>query len=340
MQRRPLRLYGGERLEFQSVYVHPGFDRETLDNDIAVWKLATSSPGSVLKLATAQATGKLERNESNAQVWGYGATVPEDTTSGFLMQVRVPVADPDECRSAYTEEAIVTPNMICAGRPGKGSCQADDGGPLTSGGGTNTRLVGVTSWGNDCGISGLPGVYTRVANYAAWINECKAGTCDSFEPIIVGCTHGFTDCDGDPSNGCEANTLGVSHCGGCGLACVAGEACVYDYDEGESSARCAPAQPIKPFLVCVNDTGTRASFGYRNENEGTVFVRRGRDNVLWPGADTTLFGFPGVEEFLPGKHYRIGVPMGEDGARWRLVDPVGKTRNVFGFHDSKVCLGR
>ena len=39
-------------------------------------------------------------------------------------------------------------------------------------------------------------------------------------------TGGFTDCDGDPQNGCETNISTDSrNCGGCGLACPPGEHC-------------------------------------------------------------------------------------------------------------------
>lgn len=175
------------------------------------------------------------------------------------------------------------------------------------------------------------------------MDECKAGTCESVETLLGGCLHGFTDCDADPTNGCEANTLGASHRGACGQACAAGEACVYDLDEGEPSARCAPAEPLKPQVVCVNEApdGSRtANFGFRNQNEDTVFVRRGGANRFFdvPGADTTLFGFPGVEEFPPGRWSGIIVPLGDEPGRWRLVGPDGKPRSALADHDSARCL--
>ncbi|MCS6856180.1 MAG: hypothetical protein NZM37_00570 [Sandaracinaceae bacterium] len=38
---------------------------------------------------------------------------------------------------------------------------------------------------------------------------------------------GFADCDGNPSNGCEANTnTNVRHCGACGVQCGPGEVCM------------------------------------------------------------------------------------------------------------------
>ena len=32
-------------------------------------------------------------------------------------------------------------------------------------------VAGVTSWGELCGITNKPGVYTKVAAYIQWINE-------------------------------------------------------------------------------------------------------------------------------------------------------------------------
>ncbi len=56
------------------------------------------------------------------------------------------------------------------------------------------------------------------ANAAA---SCAMGACG------VVCSPGFGDCDGDASNGCEADTRSaLAHCGRCGNACAAGGACV------------------------------------------------------------------------------------------------------------------
>ncbi len=47
------------------------------------------------------------------------------------------------------------------------------------------------------------------------MSRCLAGRCE------VTCDPGFSDCDMDPSNGCEADTrASVLHCGGCGMACA------------------------------------------------------------------------------------------------------------------------
>lgn len=49
--------------------------------------------------------------------------------------------------------------------------QGDSGGPLACSRGDVSFLYGIISWGEGCGRSGKPGVYTRVSNYLDWIHS-------------------------------------------------------------------------------------------------------------------------------------------------------------------------
>lgn len=48
------------------------------------------------------------------------------------------------------------------------TCQGDSGGPLVD---DETKLVGVTSWGEGCGLPQYPGVYARVSHASDWIDD-------------------------------------------------------------------------------------------------------------------------------------------------------------------------
>lgn len=39
------------------------------------------------------------------------------------------------------------------------------------------ELVGVVSWGRDCGRKNFPGIYTKVVNYLPWIHEHLQDEC-------------------------------------------------------------------------------------------------------------------------------------------------------------------
>lgn len=64
--------------------------------------------------------------------------------------------------------------QICAGLElgGKDSCQGDSGGPVVAEGEeAEPRQVGIVSWGDVCAKEKAYGVYTRVSNFADWIQK-------------------------------------------------------------------------------------------------------------------------------------------------------------------------
>jgi hypothetical protein len=79
---------------------------------------------------------------------------------------------------------------------------------------------------NDCGACG--NVCPTPENATA---ACTGGVCGFV------CASGFGDCDGNPSNGCEAALDTVENCGGCGNQCpTVGGVC---HDIGHGGFRCA-----------------------------------------------------------------------------------------------------
>uniref|UniRef100_A0A3P8V6C8 Granzyme K-like n=1 Tax=Cynoglossus semilaevis TaxID=244447 RepID=A0A3P8V6C8_CYNSE len=107
-------------------------------------------------------------------VAGWGETKPNlKKMSEVLMAVNVTVINRMKCNSPsyYDFNPIINKDMICAGSNGKDkadSCRGDSGGPLLCDG----QLVGVTSFGRNCGIIKKPGVYTFLsAKYIFWIKK-------------------------------------------------------------------------------------------------------------------------------------------------------------------------
>jgi hypothetical protein len=121
-----------------------------------------------------------------------------------------------------------------------GNC---DGNPTN---GCETPLNTLT----DCGACGT------ICDLPATNENCAGGTC-----VPGTCPAGFADCDGNPTNGCEAQLDTVLNCGACGHQCElfkANEACVSGacaiagccgYDSTPGSP-CAGNLPADTFTDC------------------------------------------------------------------------------------------
>nr|XP_009486891.1 PREDICTED: transmembrane protease serine 11E [Pelecanus crispus] len=107
-------------------------------------------------------------------VTGWGALQNDGYSVNELRQAEVKIISTTTCNRRQGYGGAVTPGMLCAGHlEGQvDACQGDSGGPLVH---ANSRgiwyLVGIVSWGDECGKPNKPGVYTRVTYYRNWINS-------------------------------------------------------------------------------------------------------------------------------------------------------------------------
>lgn len=187
-----------KRVESQNVLPHPGYDPQTMQNDIALIKLKTAvsfGNGVVsIDLASPELFRTLEGKETTVTGWGYlydieafqkkfpGTEVDWNSlTPSDLQEVEVPVQNFDKCRASYTSQGAsdIPEGQMCAGlnRGGKDSCQGDSGGPLVAADPSNKKgfvQVGVVSWGRGCAQPKLFGIYTRTDFYADWIKKTIA----------------------------------------------------------------------------------------------------------------------------------------------------------------------
>jgi hypothetical protein len=69
--------------------------------------------------------------------------------------------------------------------------------------------------------------YQRPLQVACGIGQALRGFAQDGTPVcgMADCATGRADCDGDPSNGCEADLLAPATCGSCGNACAGGQKC-------------------------------------------------------------------------------------------------------------------
>ncbi|KAF1925973.1 trypsin-like protease [Didymella exigua CBS 183.55] len=164
------RSSGGTVVRVSSLTVHPSFSSSTLNNDVAIWKLATSIPtSSTIGYASLAASGSDPTSGSTATVAGWGTlTSGGSSLPTTLRKVDVPVVSRATCRNNYSVSEI-TDNMFCAGvtAGGKDSCQGDSGGPIVN---SSKTLIGLVSWGEGCAAAGKPGVYARVGTLRSFID--------------------------------------------------------------------------------------------------------------------------------------------------------------------------
>uniref|UniRef100_A0AAY5KXM7 trypsin n=1 Tax=Esox lucius TaxID=8010 RepID=A0AAY5KXM7_ESOLU len=105
------------------------------------------------------------------QISGWGHKYEKQNQYNNLQEAGVRIVPFKTCTKPEVYGNHVTPNMVCAGiNRCVDACQGDSGGPLACAKDDVSFLYGVISWGEGCGNTGKPGVYTKVVNYVNWIN--------------------------------------------------------------------------------------------------------------------------------------------------------------------------
>ena len=202
-------LTEGKRYKVAEVVRHDGYDESTLDNDIALIKLAEAATAPTVKLVATAG-----EDNGKVRVIGWGRMENGDFPVN-LMEAELDLQPNAACnegiraiyardlemilrnfapRMMYSETGIsaatksivdtmsdrLTANMICAGTTSgvRDACNGDSGGPLFVENAGGVEQIGVVSWGEGpmdaaaaCGHENAYGVYTRVANYKDWIAE-------------------------------------------------------------------------------------------------------------------------------------------------------------------------
>lgn len=172
----------GRRVAVLGRVIHPRYSDLTMQNDIALLRLArpvlspkTALGSEELPVGTPVRTagwGSRVQTDWNDQLpaqfqgidWGW--VMPMDAPRS-LVETEVSIVEQSDCLSHDG-----TSDSICAGLPegGRDSCQGDSGGPLVKDG----VIYGVVSRGIGCGKAGYPGVYTSVKHHLKWIKSVMA----------------------------------------------------------------------------------------------------------------------------------------------------------------------
>lgn len=151
---------------------HPEYKHSTFQNDIALlfWDTPLSYYSTVQPVFLPHPKyvipyGKLALTSG----WGIMIENGKKVLAERIQDLAIPLVNNTVCNRAH--HGRVTPGMICAGYPegGRSPCTGDTGGPLVDRIRSKSILLGVVSWGGDCGSSKAPSVFTNVQHYLGWI---------------------------------------------------------------------------------------------------------------------------------------------------------------------------
>nr|XP_006825499.1 PREDICTED: plasminogen-like [Saccoglossus kowalevskii] len=172
-----------------SVVQHEFYDSTTLENDIAMLKLAEPATSTdYVNIACLPDSTTYYNPGTEGVVVGWGEDNGTSVDNTVLNQVVVPVIDVDICNNTQTMNGTIEDGMFCAGyaEGGKDSCQGDSGGPYQVLRGDGAwELYGVVSWGFGCAEPNSPGVYTHVPTYIDWIYENIAASSNVNVPSLL-----------------------------------------------------------------------------------------------------------------------------------------------------------
>lgn len=163
-----------DEIRVSEVYIHPYYDPETVDNDVALLKLSSPARfGAYISAACLPRNGAPLPVDRKCVILGWGKERHTAAMgSEVLQEAQVPIVERDECLGVY-DDYFISHNMFCAGykRGRIDSCAGDSGGPLLCEVNQRWHVYGITSFGEGCGRKDKYGIYSRVPNYAHWIER-------------------------------------------------------------------------------------------------------------------------------------------------------------------------
>lgn len=158
-------------ISVKNIYPHMKYNRETMENDIAI--LLLDEPVKLSAKVNTACMPQADDEATNCYVTGWGRILEGGPQSVVLQQASMPLIDKSTCNQAMNGKIL--PGMLCSGHKDKkiDACQGDSGGPLVCVRKKDGRFVlkGVTSWGFGCARKGLYGVYTDVEKFKDWIKN-------------------------------------------------------------------------------------------------------------------------------------------------------------------------
>ncbi|XP_028639726.1 mannan-binding lectin serine protease 1 isoform X3 [Grammomys surdaster] len=163
-----------QHLRVKRIMLHPLYNPSTFENDLGLVELSESPRlNDFVMPVCLPEQPSTEGTMVIVSGWGkqFLQRFPEN-----LMEIEIPIVNYDTCQEAYVPlRKKVTKDMVCAGEKegGKDACAGDSGGPMVTKDAERDQwyLVGVVSWGEDCGKKDRYGVYSYIYPNKDWIQR-------------------------------------------------------------------------------------------------------------------------------------------------------------------------
>ncbi|XP_068626111.1 trypsin-1-like [Battus philenor] len=174
-----------KRYKISRIIKHPQYKSPFKYNDIALLETDREIALDHQTVPACLYTGH-PVNDTSALVTGWGTKVfRTDKVSNVLQKVTLQKFSDEECSVFYgpgtpgtrlMKKGYNSTTQICFGdwHKAKDSCNGDSGGPVQV---KHPNIycmysvLGITSWGRECGHPGQPAIYTRILAYVPWIES-------------------------------------------------------------------------------------------------------------------------------------------------------------------------
>ncbi|XP_064141821.1 transmembrane protease serine 11A [Loxodonta africana] len=155
------------------IIVHERYHSPAKEYDIAVVEFSprVTLTDDVRPICLPEASASFQPN-STVYVTGFGELFYGGGPQNDLREAKLKIISDAVCKQPHVYGSDIKFGMFCAGylEGIYDACRGDSGGPLVAKDLKDTwYLIGIVSWGDNCGQKNKPGVYTKVTYYREWI---------------------------------------------------------------------------------------------------------------------------------------------------------------------------
>lgn len=164
-------------LNVEAIIAHPDYNPRSGHNDIALIRLAANVNLTDSIQPVCLPLPETRVNLTGGEILTVAGWDPPQDNAKVKSHVRATIVENTDCAKEFQDrrKPIITSQICALGEVSKDSCGGDSANPLmrkvSKDHSANWYLEGMSSLGSRCSSENMPVVYTRVADYVAWIQQ-------------------------------------------------------------------------------------------------------------------------------------------------------------------------